>query len=710
MGGRAKRTRATRTTTSDRAALPSADPAPGVLGQLVTLYRQNRFGELLAEATKLQMRHSRSLPLYSLIAGAHVGLGNPGAAIACLDKALTLWPGSAELHYNKGVILRGTGAHDAAQRCYEEALRLDPSHAGAANNLGSVLKEKGDFAAAIRAYRKAVALQPDSAAAHNNLGTAHQHLGQGDQALHCFMTALRLSPDSGDIRRNLASLLVSHLPSGAVPGLPALLLDIVRRDDSARPSDLAPAICRLCHAEPGLGRVAAALEDGPDPVAALDALAGLPLLTGLMGLCPLPDPAIERLLTRLRAAVLVHLDELPARTVPALEALAAQCFVNDYIYQSTPDECRAAAGRAERVRARLARGDAPGMADLLCLATHAPLCRYDFAADLSSAALPGATWRMQIAEPAREAELRARIAGFGRIADHVSDKVRNQYEDNPYPRWIRPGFGQTGLSVSQMVAQLDLPLPAPAPGKATAPEILVAGCGTGQQPIEIARRFAGAQVTAIDLSRASLAYASRKTAELGMTNIEYLHGDILDLDALGRQFDLVISTGVLHHMADPEAGWRALCRRLRPHGLMKIALYSELARRDIVRLRQEIAESGASTEPEAMRAFRARLLRDPELRDSAFAHSSDFYSLSAFRDLLFHVQEHRFTIPMIGAALDRLGLAFCGFELSGQRILAAFRACHPDPGARVDLGLWHAFETEHPMTFAGMYQFWCQKL
>jgi 2-polyprenyl-3-methyl-5-hydroxy-6-metoxy-1,4-benzoquinol methylase len=350
------------------------------------------------------------------------------------------------------------------------------------------------------------------------------------------------------------------------------------------------------------------------------------------------------------------------------------------------------------------------MADLLCLATHAPLGQYDFAADLPPATLPEATWRMQIAEPARETELRARLGSFGRIADDVSNKVRSQYEDHPYPRWVRPRFWLTGASIARMVAQLDLRLTAPGPEKLTEPEILVAGCGTGQQSIEIARRFAGAQVTAIDLSRASLAYAARKTADLGIANIEYLHGDILDLDALGRQFDIVISTGVLHHMADPEAGWRALCRCLRSHGLMKIALYSELARRDIVRLRHEIAENGASTGPEAMRAFRARLLRDPELRDSAFAHSSDFYSLSAFRDLLFHVQEHRFTIPMIGAALDRLGLAFCGFELSGQRSLAAFRARHPDPDARFDLGLWHAFETEHPMTFAGMYQFWCQKL
>lgn len=238
-------------------------------------------------------------------------------------------------------------------------------------------------------------------------------------------------------------------------------------------------------------------------------------------------------------------------------------------------------------------------------------------------------------------------------------------------------------------------------------------CRTGQPPgrDRLPRQgdYAGARVTAIDLSRASLAYAWRKAEELGISNITCLHGDILDLDALDRQFDIVISTGVLHHMADPEEGWRALCRRLRPNGLMKIALYSEIARQDIVRLRAEIAEAGIGASPDAMRDFRARLMAMPDLADSVFARSSDFYSLSAFRDLVFHVQEHRFTIPSIASALDRLGLAFCGFEMAGQHSLAAFRARHPQGDALLDLDLWHAFETDHPMTFAGMYQFWCQK-
>ena len=69
------------------------------------------------------------------------------------------------------------------------------------------------------------------------------------------------------------------------------------------------------------------------------------------------------------------------------------------------------------------------------------------------------------------------------------------------------------------------------------PDILIAGCGTGQHSIGTATRFKDAKVLAIDLSLSSLAYA-KQTEELGIENLEYLQTDILDLCQLNKQFDL----------------------------------------------------------------------------------------------------------------------------------------------------------------------------
>ena len=92
------------------------------------------------------------------------------------------------------------------------------------------------------------------------------------------------------------------------------------------------------------------------------------------------------------------------------------------------------------------------------------------------------------------------------------------------------------------------------------PQILVAGCGTGQNAIASASCFKDSQVTAIDLSLSSLGYAKRKTKEFGLQNIKYLQGDILCISRLQKTFDIIECVGVLHHMSEPKVGPRTTHR------------------------------------------------------------------------------------------------------------------------------------------------------
>ena len=86
----------------------------------------------------------------------------------------------------------------------------------------------------------------------------------------------------------------------------------------------------------------------------------------------------------------------------------------------------------------------------------------------------------------------------------------------------------------------------------------------------------------------------------------------------------------------------------------------------------------------------------------------DFYSLSGCRDLLFHAQEHRFSLPQLKETLDRLGLRFLGFQL-GANLLNKYGQQFPDDPEKANLDNWHRFETANPRTFRGMYLFWVQK-
>ena len=108
-------------------------------------------------------------------------------------------------------------------------------------------------------------------------------------------------------------------------------------------------------------------------------------------------------------------------------------------------------------------------------------------------------------------------------------------------------------------------------------------------------------------------------------------------------------------MDDPVAGWRVLTDCLKPGGLMKIGLYSELARQHIVEIRQEISKAGIGSSDAGMKSFRQTVMTSDQSHHEKIPNFSDFYSLSELKDLLFHVQEHRFTIPQIQDCLSELG-------------------------------------------------------
>jgi SAM-dependent methyltransferase len=315
----------------------------------------------------------------------------------------------------------------------------------------------------------------------------------------------------------------------------------------------------------------------------------------------------------------------------------------------------------------------------------------------------------QVQEPLEEAADRASIPALTVIENTVSRAVRQQYEENPYPRWIR-------MPPSRTFDTFDSYLRGVLPwsdfryqSRGEGCDILVAGCGTGQHAIDVALRSNDARVLAIDLSLASLAYARRKTRELNLSNIDYAQADILRAGSIGRAFDVIESGGVLHHLHDPLQGWRALLALLRPGGVMYVGLYSELARRSVVAVRAFIADRGYQRTADDIRRFRQDIVTaEHGLSLGNILTSPDFFSASGCRDLFFNTQEHRLTIPQIKSFLDDNDLKFLGFQLDAQ-LLQQFRRQFPANDALTDLDCWHVFETGNPNAFSAMYHFWIQK-
>jgi 2-polyprenyl-3-methyl-5-hydroxy-6-metoxy-1,4-benzoquinol methylase len=311
----------------------------------------------------------------------------------------------------------------------------------------------------------------------------------------------------------------------------------------------------------------------------------------------------------------------------------------------------------------------------------------------------------QVRDHLRERELRDSILRLTPIEDEVSQRVRQQYEENPYPRWVRAA-GQVVPASINLYLREQFPTSAFTPINKESLDLLVAGCGTGQVAIASAQKFLGARVLAVDLSLTSLSYAKRRTPADVSARIEYAQADILKLASVDRSFDVIDSSGVLHHMADPFEGWRILLTLLRPGGLMHVGLYSEAGRQDVWAARKFIADRGFGVTPDEIRRCRQELLETPLATVTRF---TDFFTTSECRDLLFHVQEARVSIPMLKTFIADQGLKFLGFEFWSSA-LQQYRNYFTSSGwAWADLDRWHAFESEKPDLFSGMYQFWIQK-
>ena len=197
---------------------------------------------------------------------------------------------------------------------------------------------------------------------------------------------------------------------------------------------------------------------------------------------------------------------------------------------------------------------------------------------------------------------------------------------------------------------------------------------------------------------------------MGLEGIRYIQGDILALDALGKQFDFVNCFGVLHHMKDVLEGWRALTNVLRAGGTMQIGLYSAIARQAVTRARNYVEDAGFSPNVESMRACRQAMIRDQDDElISSVVDSCEFYNMSNFRDLAFHYQEHQLTLPEIRDMIEELGLEFIGFALDDLSNAIQYQRMFPQDPNMLSLKFWDQFEHTHPTTFRSCYNLWVRK-
>ena len=576
--------------------------------------------------------------------------------------------------------------------------------------------QKNNFQVAEDLYKKIIKIDPSHADSHNNLGFLFKELGKNKEALTCYKNAILANPNFTLAVNNLSNLLkemqLSNVTLTNSSGLKKLILLLFKRNDINHRDIFqnAKSLLFITESNDQLKKIVNSnsllLKNQIIQNLLKEDLFLLMLQKSLMS-----DQFVEKMLTKLRYETLINLvksdKKISEKNFDFIISLAEQCFLNEYVYVQSEKEIN----YVNQLIMKIKNNKEINELKIAILGSYIPLLsNRDIADKLSNYKSKNILFNnlidMQINEPLKEKKLVNSIKSLGKISDTVSKKVRSQYEEYPYPRW-RYTYSNTPTNFLNIVNGHIKPNRIQINHKFNNPNVLIAGCGTGNHICQAAN-YLNANILGVDLSLSSLAYAKRKVEELGLKNIDFLHADILQLKDLKKKFDVIESIGVLHHMHDPLQGLKILVDLLEPNGFLLIGLYSEKARQDVIKAKDFAKKNKFENSFSGIRSFREAIFKEKnDFELKRLATRRDFYSISSVKDLIFHAQEYRFTLPEIFKMLENLNLEFLGF--CDSKVKNKYSKLFRNDKKNTSFSNWNEFEALEPLAFFKMYTFWVRK-
>jgi SAM-dependent methyltransferase len=241
----------------------------------------------------------------------------------------------------------------------------------------------------------------------------------------------------------------------------------------------------------------------------------------------------------------------------------------------------------------------------------------------------------------------------------VAAEVQDFYERYPYPRPIDSLEKYKQLGQDRQGRRVDYHLFWPRRPYREDLSILIAGCGTSQAA-KHALRWPAARVTGIDFSATSVRCTEELKRKYDLNNLQVYQLPIDGVNDLKMSFDQIICTGVLHHLADPDAGLRALRSVLKPDGAMNLMVYAPYGRAGIYMLQEFCRRIGIHANDEAIRDLIAALTALPPGHplENLLRESPDFRQEAALADALLNPQDRSYSVPQLFDFIGKAGLTF----------------------------------------------------
>jgi len=275
----------------------------------------------------------------------------------------------------------------------------------------------------------------------------------------------------------------------------------------------------------------------------------------------------------------------------------------------------------------------------------------------------------------------------------VAEEVRDFYDHYPYPRPIDNLEKYQRLWQDRQRLRADYHLFWPTRPYIEDRSILIAGCGTSQAA-KHALRWPAAQVTGIDCSATSVRHTEDLKETYNLKNLQVHQLAIERVNDLGMTFDQIVCTGVLHHLADPDAGLRALRSVLKPDGAMQLMVYAPYGRAGIYMLQEFCRRIGIHTMDVEIRDLLSALSALPPGHplESLLSRAPDFRHEAALADALLHPQDRAYSVPQLFDFIEMAGLTF------GRWVRQAPYSLHCGVIAKIPQAARMARTPRHPTT------------
>ena len=631
-------------------------------------------------------------------------------------KALKIDPKNLFVNNNLGNILFEQNKYEKAIAYYLKAIKIKPDFVDANLNLGIIFKNQGNIQYALNYFKKVIQIQPKNIKALTIIAAIFKEERKFKESFNCYRKIFEIDPKNNfgisgiiDLFDNLR---LTKLSKNNSKDLLEVFLFLYKKN-SINHNYLFNNVKNLIFFDDDKKYIEKLIKTETKLINDnfIKDILNKEIFHLILQKSLIRDKFLENFLLRIRKEILFSLNSqnqiILKEICNFILSLAEQSFLNEYIFFQTEEEI----SLANNLKKKVESNDSIDEAKIAVLSCYLPLNNSKIIIDKllkykSESNLFNNLIKIQIKDFIKEEALKKTIKS-SEILDSVSKKVRNQYEENPYPRWKYANSNPRLDFFSELNNDI-YPNKVCIENKQIQNNILIAGCGTG---LQLARRidFTNSQVLAVDLSLSSLALAKRKMQESNINNVELLHTDILKLDNLGKKFNIIECMGVIHHLENPERGLKILVDILKPYGFLKIGLYSKLARKHITKSREYLKKYKFSDSSEDIRNCREMIRNNNENKFFKKLNDNyDFYTTSSLRDLIFHVQEHRFSLTKISELLDKYSLEFLGFTNSS--IKKDYSKYYPGDLNLTSLKNWNEFEIKNPDIFNGMYQFWVKKL